>query len=41
MTQLTTVLPLVRPDISESRRRLAESISTSTVVPTARSCSRV
>src|ERR1051325_10813285 len=40
-TQLTTVLPLVRPEISESRRRLAESMRTSTIVPTACSWRRV
>ena len=39
--QLTTVLPLVRPETSEPSRRLAESTRTGTVEPIARSCRRV
>ena len=35
--RFTTVLPVVRPDSSESRRRLAASISTSNVWPTSAS----
>ena len=37
--KFTTVLPDVRPDSSQSRRRLRESTSTSTRWPTAASCS--
>jgi hypothetical protein len=39
--KFTTVLPLVRPDSSHARRRLTESTSTSTVCPTAASCSSI
>ena len=37
--RLTTVFPVVRPETSQSRRRLRESTSTSTRRPTVASCS--